>query len=73
MAALRPGFFTLHAEHPMTALVIWAFRLLILFVIIRIVLSFMPKKPGSPGKKQEKTRRFDATGKKVEDADFKEL
>jgi hypothetical protein len=57
----------------MTALVFWAFRLLVLFVIIRIVLSFMPKKPATPGKKQAKTTRFDADGKKVEDADFEEL
>jgi hypothetical protein len=58
----------------MTALVIWASRLLILYLIIRIAFSLFVKKRVPQGqKKQETAQRFDAKDKKVEDADFKEL
>jgi hypothetical protein len=57
----------------MTALFIWAFRLIVLFVIIRVAFSFLPKKTAPPRDKREPPRRFDTGGKKVEDADFKEL
>ncbi len=57
----------------MTALVLWAGRLVVLFVIIRIVLSLFSKKPISFGHGPKPAPRFDAKGKPVEDADFKEL
>ena len=58
----------------MTALIVWASRLLVLYVIIRIAVSlFVKKTPAQGRKKQETTQRFDAHGKKVEDADFEEL
>jgi hypothetical protein len=58
----------------MTALIVWASRLFILYLIIRIVFSLFVKKRFPQGqKKQETAQRFDAQGKKVEDADFKEL
>jgi hypothetical protein len=58
----------------MTALIVWASRLLILYVIIRIAFSLFFKKKAPQGRnKQETTQRFDAHGKKVEDADFDEL
>jgi hypothetical protein len=58
----------------MTALVVWASRLLILYVIIRIAFSlFFKNKEPQGRKKPEAAKRFDAQGKKIEDADFKEL
>jgi|GEM_PF-3547205 hypothetical protein len=57
----------------MTALVLWAGRLIVLFVIIRIVLSLFSKKPITFGHGPKPAPRFDAKGKPVEDADFKEL
>jgi hypothetical protein len=57
----------------MTALAIWAIRGIVLFIVIRIVLSLFPKKPASPRQRREGNRRFDAKGKSVEDGDFKEL
>jgi hypothetical protein len=58
----------------MTALIVWASRLLILYVIIRIAFSLFSKKKATQSRnKQETTQRFDAQGKKVEDADFDEL
>jgi|WetSurMetagenome_2_1015567.scaffolds.fasta_scaffold00108_13 hypothetical protein len=57
----------------MTALAIWALRLIALFVIMFFALSLFSKKPGPFGGRQNKARRFDAKGKTVEDGDFKEL
>jgi hypothetical protein len=58
----------------MTALLIWALRLFVLFVIIRAVFALVSKKhPPSGSPQQEEAPRFDAKGKKVEDADFEEL
>jgi hypothetical protein len=58
----------------MTALIVWASRLVILYLIIRIAFSLFVKKGFPRGQKnQETAQRFDAQGKKVEDADFKEL
>jgi hypothetical protein len=58
----------------MTALFVWASRLIILYVIIRIAFSlFLKKKAPQDRNKQETAQRFDAHGKKVEDADFDEL
>jgi hypothetical protein len=57
----------------MTALLVWAIRLIVLFVIIRIAASLLWKKPDSLGRGPRAARRFDAKGKSVEDGDFKEL
>jgi len=61
------------SERFMTALAIWAIRGIVLFVIIRIVLSLFAKKPVASGQRHEGPGRFDAKGKSVEDGDFKEL
>ncbi len=57
----------------MTALALWAIRLIVLFVIIRIVMSFLPRNPASYSREKKKTTRYDAKGDSVEDGDFKEL
>jgi hypothetical protein len=58
----------------MTVLIIWAFRLLVLYAIIRLAVAFLSKKHSSPGGGGQKSApRFNAKGKKVEDADFEEL
>jgi hypothetical protein len=57
----------------MTALAIWAIRGIVLFIIIRIVMSLFAKKPASSGQRRDGTRRFDAKGKSIEDGDFKDL
>jgi hypothetical protein len=57
----------------MTALVLWAFRLIVLFVIVRTVLSLVSKKPFFSRRGRKTAARFDAKGKPVEDAEFKEL
>ncbi|HUI94101.1 MAG TPA: hypothetical protein VLX68_17815 [Chitinivibrionales bacterium] len=58
----------------MTGLIVWASRILVLYVIIRIAYSLFIKKRSPQGqKKQETAQRFDAQGKKIEDAEFKEL
>lgn len=57
----------------MSAIIIWTFRILVLYVIIRILYSLFMKNKARPGDKQDKVRRFDADGKKVVDADFEEL
>ena len=60
-------------EYFMTALVVWALRLVVLFVIIRIAVSLFLKKSGLSGRGPRAAGRFDAKGKSVEDGDFKDL
>jgi hypothetical protein len=54
--------------------ILWAVRLLLVFVILKMVLApFLKKAPLFSGKSQDKVKRFKADDAKVEDADFKEL
>ncbi len=57
----------------MTALVLWALRLVVLYIIMRIVFSVFHKKSFTVKQKPKTAPRFDAKGQPVEDADFKEL
>jgi hypothetical protein len=58
----------------MLAIIAWAGRLLLIFLILKLVLSRFLKK-GSPfsGKREDKIKRFKAGDGTVEDADYKEL
>jgi hypothetical protein len=58
----------------MLGIILWAVRLLLILVILKIVLApFLRKAPMFSGKSEDKVKRFKAGNKKVEDADFKEL
>jgi hypothetical protein len=58
----------------MTGLVVWALRLLVLYVIVRILMSALGKMGlHFKGRPKEQAKRFDARDKKVVDADFEEL
>jgi len=58
----------------MIAIVLWAVRLLLIIVILRIVSSMLIKKVSPFSKKpEEKVKRFKTKNGTVEDADYKEL
>jgi hypothetical protein len=61
------------AEYRMTALAVWAIRLVALLIIIRIALFLFSKRQAPWGKGPRADQRFDAKDKSVEDGDFKEL
>ena len=61
----------------MTVILLWIGRFIILFWIIRFAVSFLRGKPRGAAKPHNrqtgKSRRFNAEGKKVAEAEFKEL
>ena len=61
----------------MTAALLWIIRFFVLYCIIKIVLSVIRSRPPGPAgprpAKRKKEGRFDAKGKNVSEADFKEL
>jgi hypothetical protein len=61
----------------MVGLALWAARLFVFIVILRLLFSLLVKKGPSAtafsGKPKEKIKRFKADNKTVVDADFKEL
>jgi hypothetical protein len=61
----------------MTAVILWVLRFIIAYWIIRIILLMIKgkavKRPGASGKKNESIKRFDAKGKNISDAEFKDM
>jgi hypothetical protein len=58
----------------MLGVIAWAVRLLLIFVILKLVLApFLKKAPMFSGKSEDKVKRFKEDDAKVEDADFKDL
>jgi hypothetical protein len=59
----------------MVGIALWAARLLLLFMIMRLLQSLLFKKGPSAfsGKPKEEIKRFKGDSDKVVDADFKEL
>jgi hypothetical protein len=59
----------------MTAAVLWIVRLFVLYCILKIALSILGKHTSKSAETSAKknVKRFDAKGKKVNDADFKDL
>jgi hypothetical protein len=59
----------------MIALTVWLARLVIVYVVLKMVWSlfFKKKGPSFSRKPQDTIKRFKADAGKVEDADFKEL
>ena len=61
----------------MTAVILWILRFIIAYWVIRIILLLVrgasAKRKGAPGAESESVRRFDAKGKNISDAEFKDL
>ncbi len=67
----------LHRKTDMTAIIFWIARFLIAYWIIRIILLMVrgpsAKRRKAPGAGKEPVRRFDATGKNISEAEFKDI
>ena len=48
-------------------------QLLLLFFVVRGVLSLLSSKPDRKAEKEKKQKRYDTRGKSVSDADFEEV